>query len=148
MVVRDFPKVFPDDLTGLPPVQEIEFQIELVPGAMPVAKSPYCLAPSKLEELSGQLKELRGKGFIQPSSSPWGAPVCRPYLEKLVIMFIDDILIYSKTREEHEEHLGLFHGHVINGDGIHVDPSNIEAVKSWESLRTYSEVRSFLGFAG
>ncbi|GKB26131.1 hypothetical protein Tco_0865532 [Tanacetum coccineum] len=75
VVERYFPKVFPDDLSGLPPVQEIEFQIELTPGAMPVANSPYHLAPSKLEELSGQLKELQDKGFIRPSSSPWGAAV-------------------------------------------------------------------------
>ncbi|GKF11641.1 hypothetical protein Tco_0049567, partial [Tanacetum coccineum] len=58
-VVRDFPKVFLDDLTGLPPIREIEFWIELIPGATPVAKSPYRLAPSELEELSGQLKELQ-----------------------------------------------------------------------------------------
>ncbi|GKG55930.1 hypothetical protein Tco_0574824, partial [Tanacetum coccineum] len=75
VVVKDFPEVFPDDLSGLPPVQEIEFQIELVPGAMPVAKSPYRLALSDLEELSGQLKELQDKVFIRPSSSPWGAPI-------------------------------------------------------------------------
>ncbi|GJS40716.1 putative reverse transcriptase domain-containing protein [Tanacetum coccineum] len=75
VVVRDFPKVFPDDLSGLPPIREIEFRIELIPGATPVAKSPYRLAPSELEELSGQLKELQDKGFIRPSSSPWGAPV-------------------------------------------------------------------------
>ncbi|GJR06123.1 hypothetical protein Tco_0529107 [Tanacetum coccineum] len=58
VVVKDFPEVFPDDLSRLPPVREIEFRIELVPGAMPVAKSPYHLTPSELEELSGQLKEL------------------------------------------------------------------------------------------
>ncbi|GJZ46294.1 putative reverse transcriptase domain-containing protein [Tanacetum coccineum] len=75
MVVRDFPKVFLDDLSGLPSVREIEFRIELIPGAMPVLKSPYRLAPSELEELSGQLKELQDKGFIRPISSPWGAPV-------------------------------------------------------------------------
>ncbi|GKB65951.1 reverse transcriptase domain-containing protein [Tanacetum coccineum] len=63
IIVRDFPKVFPDDLSRLPPIWEIEFQIKLTPGAMPVAKSPYRLAPSKLEELSGQLKELRDKGL-------------------------------------------------------------------------------------
>ncbi|GJY48340.1 putative reverse transcriptase domain-containing protein [Tanacetum coccineum] len=75
VVIRDFPEVFPDDLSGLPPVREIEFRIELIPGATPVAKSPYRLAPSELEELSGQLKELQDKGFIRPSSSPWGAPI-------------------------------------------------------------------------
>ncbi|GJX76438.1 putative reverse transcriptase domain-containing protein [Tanacetum coccineum] len=58
IVVRDFPEVFLNDLSGLPPIREIEFRIELTPGATPVAKSPYHLAPSELEELSGQLKEL------------------------------------------------------------------------------------------
>ncbi|GJX33976.1 hypothetical protein Tco_0245533 [Tanacetum coccineum] len=75
VVVRDFPEVFLDDLSGLPPIREIEFRIELIPGAIPVAKSPYRLAPSEMEELSGQLKELQDKGFIRPSSSPWGAPI-------------------------------------------------------------------------
>ncbi|GJX75249.1 putative reverse transcriptase domain-containing protein [Tanacetum coccineum] len=75
VVVRDFPEVFLDDLSGLPPLREIEFQIELIPGAVPIAKSPYRLAPFELEDLSGQLKELQDKGFIRPSSSPWGAPV-------------------------------------------------------------------------
>ncbi|GJZ16094.1 putative reverse transcriptase domain-containing protein [Tanacetum coccineum] len=242
VVVREFPEVFPDDLPGLPPIREFEFRIELIPGATPVAKSPYHLAPSELEELSGQLKELQYKGFIRPSSSPWGAlvlfvkkkgssfrmcndyrelnkltvkyryplpriddlfdqltryrhfeftvmpfgltnaptmfmdlmnRVCSPYLDKFVIVFIDDILIYSKTQEEHVEHLRLvlellkkeklyakfskcefwlrelqFLGHVINGNGIHVDPSKIEAVKNWKVLRTPTEVRSFLGLAG
>ncbi|GJS28734.1 putative reverse transcriptase domain-containing protein [Tanacetum coccineum] len=241
--------------------------------AIPVEKSPYRLAPSEMEELSGQLKKLLDKGFIRPSSSPLGAPilfvkkkdgsfimciyyrelnkltiknryplpriddlfdqlqgskyfskidlrsgyhhlrvhehdipmtafrthyghfeftvmpfgltntpavfmdlmnrVCGPYLDKFMIMFIDDILIYSRTREEHEMHRGLvlellkkekpyakfskcefwlqevqFLGHAINGDGIHVDPSKIEAVKNWEAPRTPSEVCSFLGLAG
>ncbi|GJW50156.1 putative reverse transcriptase domain-containing protein [Tanacetum coccineum] len=61
IVVRDFPEVFSDDLSGLPPIREIKFQIELIPGATPIAKSPYRLAPSELEELSGQLKELQDK---------------------------------------------------------------------------------------
>ncbi|GJW66068.1 putative reverse transcriptase domain-containing protein [Tanacetum coccineum] len=255
VVVRNFTKVFLDDLSGLPPIQEFEFRIELIHGATPVAKSPYRLAPSEMEELSGQLKELQDKGFIPPCSSPWGAPVlfvkkkdgsfrmcidyrelnkltvknryplpiiddlfdqlqgsqffskidlrsgyhqlrvheddmpktafrtryghfeftvmpfvltnapamfmdlmnrvCRSYLDKFVIVFIDDILIYSKTQEEHVEHLRLvlellkkeklyakfskcefwlrevqFLGHVINGNGIYVDPSKIEAVKN------------------
>nr|GEV71595.1 hypothetical protein [Tanacetum cinerariifolium] len=75
VVVRDFPEVFPDDLSGLLPIREIEFRFELIPGATSLAKSPYRLVPSELEELTGQLKELQDKGFIQPSSSPWGAPV-------------------------------------------------------------------------
>ncbi|GJV77937.1 putative reverse transcriptase domain-containing protein [Tanacetum coccineum] len=225
VVVRDFPEVFLDDLSRLPPLWEIEFQTELIPGVVPIAKSPYCLAPSKLEELSGQMKELHDKGFIRPSSSPWGAPVlfvkkkdgsfrmyidyrefnkltiknhyplpriddlfdqlqglqffskidlrsgyhqlimheddipkttfktcyrhfkftvmpfgltnapavfinlmnrvCMPYLDKLVIVFIDDTLIYSKTQEKHVERLR----HVINGNGVHVDPGKIKADK-------------------
>ncbi|GJR61318.1 putative reverse transcriptase domain-containing protein [Tanacetum coccineum] len=75
VVVRDFPEVFLDDLSGLPPIREIYFRIELIPGAIPVVKSPYRLTPSEMEELSGQLKELQDKGFIRPSSSPWGASV-------------------------------------------------------------------------
>ncbi|GJW89076.1 hypothetical protein Tco_0164416 [Tanacetum coccineum] len=66
--------VFPDDLSRLPPIQEIKFQIELIPRAILVVNFPYRLAPSKIEELSGQLRELQDKGFIRPSSSPWGAP--------------------------------------------------------------------------
>ncbi|GJV98818.1 putative reverse transcriptase domain-containing protein [Tanacetum coccineum] len=244
VVVRDFPKVFLDDLSGLPPIREIKFWIELILGATPIAKSPYRLAPSELEELSGQLKELQDKCFIQPSSLPWGASVlfvkkkdgsfrmcvnyrelnkltvknrypllriddlfdqlqgsqffskidlrsgyhhlrvheddipktafrtyyghfkftimlfgltnapaifmdlmnrvCRSYLDKFVIVFIDNILIYSKTQEEHVEHLR----HVINGNEIHMDPSKIEAVKNWKAPRTPIEVRLFLGLAG
>ncbi|GJW49662.1 putative reverse transcriptase domain-containing protein [Tanacetum coccineum] len=72
--VRDFPEVFPEDLPGLPPTRQVEFQIDLVPGAAPVARAPYRLAPSEMEELSTQLQELSDKGFIRPSSSPWGAP--------------------------------------------------------------------------
>ncbi|GJR39612.1 hypothetical protein Tco_1215296, partial [Tanacetum coccineum] len=69
MVVREYPEVFSDDLSGLPHSREIEFRIELVPGTIPVVKSTYRLAPSEMEELSGQLKELHDKGFIRPSSS-------------------------------------------------------------------------------
>ena len=69
-IVRDFPEVFPEELPGIPPARQVEFHIELVPGAAPVAKAPYRLAPSEMEELSEQLKELSEKGFIRPSSSP------------------------------------------------------------------------------
>ncbi|GJT79599.1 putative reverse transcriptase domain-containing protein, partial [Tanacetum coccineum] len=73
--IRDFPEVFPEDLPGLPPTRQVEFQIDLVPGAAPVARAPYRLAPSEMKDLSEQLKKLSDKGFIRPSSSPWGAPV-------------------------------------------------------------------------
>nr|GEX55456.1 putative reverse transcriptase domain-containing protein [Tanacetum cinerariifolium] len=135
-IVRDFVKVFPEDLSGLSPQQQVEFRIDLVTGATPVTKSPYRLAPSEMQELSAQLQELQDKGFIQPSHSPWehrysirstllfkdrpsvglsSAPifmdlmnrVCKPYLDKFVIIFIDDILVYSKSKDEHEVHLRL-----------------------------------------
>ncbi|GKD60367.1 putative reverse transcriptase domain-containing protein, partial [Tanacetum coccineum] len=74
-IVRDFPEVFLDDLSGVPPMREIEFRIDLIPSALPVVRSPYRLAPSKKLELSNQLTKLQEKGFIRPSHSPWGALV-------------------------------------------------------------------------
>ncbi|GJT25149.1 putative reverse transcriptase domain-containing protein [Tanacetum coccineum] len=74
-IIREFPEVFPEDLPGLPPARQVEFQIDLVPGAAPVARAPYRLAPAEMQELSTQLQELSDRGFIRPSSSPWGAPV-------------------------------------------------------------------------
>ncbi|GJX68908.1 putative reverse transcriptase domain-containing protein [Tanacetum coccineum] len=73
--VRDFPEVFPEDFPELPPTRQVEFQIDLVLGATPVARASYRLAPPELQELSTQLQELSNKGFIRPSSSPWGTPV-------------------------------------------------------------------------
>ncbi|GJQ99940.1 putative reverse transcriptase domain-containing protein [Tanacetum coccineum] len=253
-VVQEFLEVFPEDLPGIPPTRQVEFRIDLVPGATPVARAPYRLAPSEMKELAEQLQELTDKGFIRPSSSPWGAPVlfvkkkdgsfrmcidyrelnkltvknryplpriddlfdqlqgssiyskidlrsgyhqlrvreedipktafrtryghyefqvmsfgltnapavfmdlmnrvCKPYLDKFVIVFIDDILIYSKSKKEHEEHLRQilkllkkeelyakfskcefwisrvqFLGYVIDCRGIHVDPAKIESIK-------------------
>nr|GFB19275.1 putative reverse transcriptase domain-containing protein [Tanacetum cinerariifolium] len=210
-IVQNFLEVFPEDLSGLPLTRPVELQIDLVPsaapvpGAAPVARAPYRLAPFGMKDLSNQLKELSGKGVIRPSSSPWRAPVlfvkkkdgsfrmcidyrelnkltiknryplpriddlfdqlqgssvyskidmrsgyhqlrvreedvpkttfrtrygrfefqvipfgltnapavfmdlinqvCKPYLDKFMIVFIDDILIYSKDEKEHEEHL-------------------------------------------
>jgi hypothetical protein len=94
--------------------------------------------------------------------------ICRPYLDKFVIVFIDDILIYSRSREEHEEHLRMmlellrkeqlyakfskcefwlsevqFLGHVVSGKGIHVDPAKIKAVRDWIAPRTPTKIRSF-----
>ncbi|GKC43017.1 hypothetical protein Tco_1060739 [Tanacetum coccineum] len=187
-IIHDFPKVFPNDLPGLPPPRQVEFRIELVPGAAPVARAPYRLVLSKLKELSDQLKELSKKGFIRPSSSPWGAPVlfvkkkdgsfhmCIDYrkLNKLTIknryqlpriddLFdqLQDIIIYSKSKEDHEEHLKIilellkkeklyakfskcdfwldsvqFLGNVIDSEVVHVDPSKIKAIKNWVAPTT------------
>ncbi|GJT14953.1 putative reverse transcriptase domain-containing protein [Tanacetum coccineum] len=265
-IVRDFPKVFPEDLPGLPLTRSVEFQIDLIPGAAPITRALYRLAPSEMKELSEQLQELSDKGFIRPSSSPWGASdlfvkkkdgslrmcidyrklnkltvknryplprindlfdqlqgssiyskihlrsgyhklrvreqdipktafrtryghyefqvmpfgltnapavfldlmnrVCKPYLDKFVIVFINDILIYSKDEKEHEEHLKAilellkkeqlyakfskckfwipkvqFLGHVIDSRGIHVDPVKIESIKDWASPKSPMEIR-------
>nr|GFC84248.1 putative reverse transcriptase domain-containing protein [Tanacetum cinerariifolium] len=74
-IILEFPDVFPDELLGIPPVREVEFNIELIPGAEPISKAPYRMAPVELKELKDQLQELLERGFIRPSVSPWGAPV-------------------------------------------------------------------------
>ncbi|GJT21501.1 putative reverse transcriptase domain-containing protein [Tanacetum coccineum] len=272
-VIHDFSEVFPEELPGLPPSRQVEFQIDLVPGAAPVIRAPYRLAPYEMRVLLVQLQELLEKGFIHPSSPSWGAPVlfmkkkdgsfrmcidyrelnkltvknhypllrindlfdqvqgssvyskidlrsgyhqlhikeednpitafrtrcghfefqvmsfgltnapavfmdlmnhvCNPYLDKFVIVFIDDILVYSKDEKEHEKHLKIilellkkerlyakflkcdlwldlvqFLGHVIDHSGVHLDPAKIEAIKSWVAPMTPTEVRQFLGLAG
>nr|ABA98118.1 retrotransposon protein, putative, Ty3-gypsy subclass [Oryza sativa Japonica Group] len=272
-IVREYPDVFPDDLPGMPPKRDIEFRIDLVPGTTPIHKRPYRMAANELAEVKRQVDELLQKGYIRPSSSPWGAPVIfvekkdhtqrmcvdyralndvtiknkyplpriddlfdqlkgatvfskidlrsryhqlrikeedipktafttryglfectvmsfgltnapaffmnlmnkvfMEYLDKFVVVFIDDILIYSRTKEEHEEHLRLaleklrehqlyakfskcefwlsevkFLGHVISAGGVAVDPSNVESVTNWKQPKTVSEIRSFLGLAG
>nr|GEV21433.1 putative reverse transcriptase domain-containing protein [Tanacetum cinerariifolium] len=202
--------VFPDELPGLPPPRQVEFRIDLILGAAPVARAPYRLAPSEMKELSEQLRELSEKGFIRPSSSSWGAPVlfvkkkdgsfrmCIDYreLNKLTIKNqyplprIDDLCdqlqgpsVYSKIdlrsgyhqlrireedipitafrTQEHGEHLKTilnllrseklyakftkcdfwlnfvqFLGHVIDSNGVHVDPAKIEAIKNWTAPTT------------
>ncbi|CAA0810785.1 Uncharacterized mitochondrial protein AtMg00860, partial [Striga hermonthica] len=272
-VVREFVDVFPNELPGGPPNRQVEFSIDLIPGAGPVSKAPYRMAPKELQELKAQIQELLRLGFIRPSVSPWGAPVLfvkkkdssvrmcidyrdlnrltiknkyplpridnlfdqlrgacvfskidlrsgyhqlkikesditktafrtcyshyefvvmpfglsnasavfmdlmnrifHPYLDQFVIVFIDDILIYSKSQKEHEEHLRVvletlrreklyakfskcefwlqrvaFLGHVITQAGIEVDPSKVSAVQNWSTPNSPSEVRSFLGLAG
>nr|GEW62979.1 retrovirus-related Pol polyprotein from transposon 17.6 [Tanacetum cinerariifolium] len=96
-IVRDFLKVFPEDLSGIPSVRQVEFQIDLVPGVAPVARAPYRLAPSEMKELSEKLQELSDKGFIRPSFSPWGAPI-------LVERLHED---QPESKQEHDEQLKL-----------------------------------------
>ncbi|MCF7184024.1 hypothetical protein L3H42_11035, partial [Corynebacterium sp. MC-13] len=74
-VVNEFPDVFPDELPGLPPEREVEFAIDLLPDTQPISIPPYRMAPAELKELKEQLRDLLEKGFIRPSTSPWGAPV-------------------------------------------------------------------------
>ncbi|GJR01710.1 putative reverse transcriptase domain-containing protein [Tanacetum coccineum] len=110
-IVRDFPEVFPEDLSGLPPARPVEFQIDLIPGAAPVARAPYRLAPSEMKELSEQLQELSDKGFIRPSSSPWGAPVL--FVKRKIGhsgCALTTVMPFRLTnapadKKEHEEHL-------------------------------------------
>ncbi|GJW45454.1 putative reverse transcriptase domain-containing protein [Tanacetum coccineum] len=253
-IVREFLEVFPEDLHGLPPVRQVEFQIDLILGTAPVARAPYRLAPSEMQELSNQLQELSNQdgsfrmcidyrelnkltvkklyyplpGFdtyltnfkfesptrrfldiselhqlrvrneVSPKTAfrtryghyefqvmPFAltnAPVvfmdlmnrvCKPYLDKFVIVFIDDILIYSHNKEEHANHLRIilellkkeklyakfskcdfwirivqFLGHLIDSQGLHVDPAKIEAVKNWTSPTTPTKICQFLGLAG
>ncbi|KAJ8639842.1 hypothetical protein MRB53_016536 [Persea americana] len=74
-IVCEFPDIFPEEIPGLPPVREIDFTIELLPGTAPISIAPYRMAPAELGELKIQLQELLDKSFIRPSISPWGAPV-------------------------------------------------------------------------
>nr|GEV34085.1 putative reverse transcriptase domain-containing protein [Tanacetum cinerariifolium] len=132
-IVKDSPQVFPEDLLGIPLARKVEFQIDLVPGAAPIARGPYRLAPSEMKELVEQLQELLNKGFIRPSSSAWGASVlfvkkkdksfrmCIDYrkLNKLTVKNryplpkIDDLfdqlkcLTCSKVKAEHQKPFGL-----------------------------------------
>nr|GEU43918.1 reverse transcriptase domain-containing protein [Tanacetum cinerariifolium] len=207
-VIRDYPKVFPKDLPGLPPARPVEFQIDLIPGAAPfltlgspglirqkerwvvqdVHRLPLEIRLSPAESA----RTRRSKNSIQNwyghyefQVIPFGltnAPalfmdlmnrVCKPYLDKFMIIFIDDILIYSKNEKEHKEHLKLilkllkkeklyakfskcefwipkvqFLGHVIDSRGIHMDPAKIESIKDWASPKTPTKIRIFLGLAG
>nr|GEV98492.1 hypothetical protein [Tanacetum cinerariifolium] len=172
-VVREFLKVFLEDLPGIPPTRKVEFRIDLVPGAALVARTSYRLAPSKMKELADQLQELTDKGFIRPIFMDLMNRVCKPYLDKFVIVFIDDILNYSKDEKGHKEHLKAilellkkeelyakfskcefwipkvqFLSHVIDSQGIHVDPAKIESVKDWASPKSPTEIRQFLGLVG
>ncbi|GJU26282.1 putative reverse transcriptase domain-containing protein [Tanacetum coccineum] len=121
-VVREFPEVFPEDLLGLPPILQVEFQIDLIPGAAPVARAPYRLAPSEMQELSNQLQELADRELLRK--------------EKLYAKF---------SKCDFWIRMVQFLGHLIDSQGLHVDPAKIEAVKNWASPTTPTEVYQFLG---
>nr|GEZ48700.1 reverse transcriptase domain-containing protein [Tanacetum cinerariifolium] len=150
-VIYIFPEVFPDDLPGLPPPRQVEFKIELIPGAAPVVRAPYHLAPSELKELSDQLKELSEKGFIRPSSSPWGAPSKEDHEEhlKTILELLKNEKLYAKfSKCDFWLESVHFLGHVIDSDGVHVDPAKVEAIRNWSTPTTPTEVRQFLGLPG
>nr|GEU32326.1 putative reverse transcriptase domain-containing protein [Tanacetum cinerariifolium] len=94
--VRDFLEVFPEDFLGISSTRQVKFQIDLVPGAAPVAQSSYRLVPSVMQELSAQLKELSYKGFIRPSSSPWGAPTFFVKRKMEIMGCLQGLSVYSK----------------------------------------------------
>nr|GEW30168.1 hypothetical protein [Tanacetum cinerariifolium] len=143
-VVRDFPEVFPEDLPGLPPARPIEFQIDLIPGAAPVARAPYRLAPFKMKELSEQSQELSDKGFIRPSSSPWGAPVLfvkkkdRPFRMCIDYRELNKLTVNNRYPLPRIE--DLFDQ--LQGS------TKIESIKDWASPKIPTKIRQFLGLAG
>ncbi|GJX73173.1 putative reverse transcriptase domain-containing protein [Tanacetum coccineum] len=124
------------DLLSLPSTRQVEFQIDLVPGVTSVARAPYRLAPSGMKKLSEQLQELSDKGFIRPSSSPWGAPV-------LLSPASSTGRGYSKNGIQNS-----FLSHMIDSEGIHIDPAKIESIKDQASPKTPTEIRQLLGLAG
>ncbi|GJQ99916.1 putative reverse transcriptase domain-containing protein [Tanacetum coccineum] len=151
-IVQDFLEVFPEDLPGIPLTRQVEFQIDLIPGPAPVARAPYHLAPSEMKELSDQLKELSDKGFIRPSSSPWGAPVLFVKKKDGSFRMCIDYRELNKlmNKQEHAEHLKLILELLKKEQfqGIHVDTAKIESIKDWPSPKTAMEIRQFLGLAG
>ncbi|GKD08870.1 putative reverse transcriptase domain-containing protein [Tanacetum coccineum] len=153
--VVDIPidEVFPEDLPGLPPVRQVEFKIDLIPEAVPIARVPYRLAPSEMQELSNQLQELVDQGYhqlrVRDEDIPKTAFRIRyghyefqvmPFgLTNAPVVFLDLMNRISIVQ---------FLGHVIDSQGIHVDPTKIEAVKNWASPTTPTKVHQFLGLAG
>ena len=101
-VVNEFPDVFPDELSGMPPDRDIEFIIELLPSTAPIAKRQYKVGVNEVEELKKQIKDLQDKGFIRPSSSPWGAPVIfvdqKDYSQRMCVDYpsLNEVTIKNK----------------------------------------------------
>ncbi|GJY96097.1 putative reverse transcriptase domain-containing protein [Tanacetum coccineum] len=151
-------EVFLEYFPGLPPTRQVEFQIDLVLGAAPVAHAPYRLAPSELQELSTQLQELSDKGFIRPSSSSWGAPVlfvkkkdgsfriCKG--QESTLRSTSDLVITKSEFErktfqrQHLEQAMVTMSYMIDSEGIHVDPAKIESLKDWASPKSPTEIQA------
>nr|GFB44966.1 transposon Ty3-G Gag-Pol polyprotein [Tanacetum cinerariifolium] len=119
-----------------------------MPGAAPIARAPYRLAPSELKELSDQLKELSEKGFIRPSSSPWGAPVLFVKKKDGSFRMCIDYRELNKLTVKNWYPLPRIDDLFDQQQGIHVDPAKIESVKDWTSPKSPTEIRQFLGLAG
>ncbi|GJW20445.1 reverse transcriptase domain-containing protein [Tanacetum coccineum] len=147
-VVKEFSDVFPEDLPGLPLVRQVEFQIDLIPGATPVARTPYRLAPLEMQELFNQLQELVDRGFIRPSTSPWGAPVLFVKKKDGSFRMCIDYRELNKLTIKNRYPLPRIDDLFDQLQGLHVDPAKIEAVKNWTSPTTPTEVRQFLGLTG
>nr|GEZ30835.1 hypothetical protein [Tanacetum cinerariifolium] len=144
LVIRDFPKVFPDELPGLPPPRQVEFRIDLIPGAAPVARAPYRLAPSEIKELSEQLVysmiDLRS-GYHQLQEHG-------EHLKTILNLLRSERLYAKFNKCDFWLNSVQFLGHVTDSNGVHVDPAKIEAIKNWTAPTTPTEVRQFLGLAG
>ncbi|GJR23696.1 reverse transcriptase domain-containing protein [Tanacetum coccineum] len=135
-VVKEFSDVFPEDLPGIPPICQVEFQIDLIPGATPIARTPYKLAPSEMQELSNQLQELTDR---EEHASHL----------RIILELLRKEKLYAKfSKCDFWIHIVQFLGHLIDNQGLHVDPAKIEVVKNWTSPTTPTEVRQFLGLAG
>nr|GEY46976.1 putative reverse transcriptase domain-containing protein [Tanacetum cinerariifolium] len=133
-------------ISCLPPARPVEFQIDLIPGAASVARAPYRLAPSEMKELSEQLQELSDKGFIRPSSSPWGAPVLFVKRKDGSFRMCIDYRELNKPTIKNRYPLPRIDDLFDQLQGS--NPAKIESVKDWASPKTPTEIRQFLGLDG
>ncbi|KAA3481064.1 Retrotransposable element Tf2 [Gossypium australe] len=154
-VFCEYPDVFPEELPRLPPVREVQFAIDLVPGIAPISIALNRMASTELKELKSQLQDLTYKGFSKLSFSPWGAPVLfvkkKDGSMRLCINYrqLNKVTIKNKyTLPRIDDLFDQFLGHIISAEGIRVDPSKISAIIDWKPPRNVSEVKSFSGLAG